>query len=392
MVDFRKKERGSTFVWATILFLTLFFISYITLPGFSRGKYEVKTEGANVASLEEEKPFIATHVKTPDKVKGLYMTSWVAGTPSLRAKIVELVDTTEANALVIDIKDDTGRVSFEVWDEELKKEGSEDVRIKDLREFIETLHKKDIYIIGRIASFQDPYMVKKYPERAVKKASDGLVWRDRKGLSWIDAGSQEHWKYLVSLANESYKAGFDEIQFDYIRYPSDGNMNDIAFPYSQGKVKHEVIRSFFEYLSKELRPTGMKISADLFGMTTTNVDDLNIGQVLEDSFLNFDYVSPMVYPSHYPSGFYGIKNVNAEPYKVVNISMQKAMDRLKTYHETVASTTVEFRPWLQDNNYPVTYTADMVRAQIQATYDAGIDSWMLWDAGNTYTREALLQE
>jgi hypothetical protein len=136
----------------------------------------------------------------------------------------------------------------------------------------------------------------------------------------------------------------------------------------------------------------MKMSADLFGMVTTNSDDLGIGQILEDAFPYFDYISPMVYPSHYPSGFNGHKNVNAVPYEIVNFSMGTAQERLNTFHNTVASTTVELRPWLQDNDYPVPYTPEMVRAQIQATYDVGIDSWMLWDAGNTYTRSALKEE
>ncbi len=388
-----QKELMKTFMGAAALFAVVFFFSYFALPSFSGGTYELKTKGETLGEeVSQEAPFVATHVETPDQVKALYMTSWVAGTPSLRSNIVRLADETEINSLVIDIKDDTGKVSFEIFDEELKKEGSEEVRVRDLREFIASLHEKDIYIIGRIASFQDPYMVKKYPGRAVKRASDGAVWRDRKGLTWIDAGSEEHWKYLAALAKEAYNAGFDEIQFDYIRFPSDGNMNDIAYTHSLGKIKHEVIRDFFEYLSKELRGTGMKISADLFGMTTTNTDDLNIGQLVEDAFPHFDYISPMVYPSHYPSGFYGIKNVNSAPYEVVKISMDAVMKRLKTYNDTVASTTVEIRPWLQDNDYPVPYTPDMVRAQIQATYDSGADSWMLWDAGNTYTRAALRQE
>ncbi|OHA88822.1 MAG: hypothetical protein A2741_00475 [Candidatus Zambryskibacteria bacterium RIFCSPHIGHO2_01_FULL_43_27] len=384
-----KNARG-VFFGGLGLFLFVFWVTYFVLPTIAQDKYEVGVKSS--VEAVKVKPFVATHVSTPNTVKGVYMTSWVAGTPSLRANIVRLLDDTELNSVVIDIKDDTGRVSFEVWNPELKVYGSEDVRITDLRDFIGKLHEKNIYAIGRIASFQDPYMVKKFPDLAVKRASDGGVWRDRKGLTWIDPGDKEQWKYLALLAKESYAAGFDEIQFDYIRFPSDGNMNDISYPHSAGRIKHEVIKDFFAFLSQELKPTGMKISADLFGMTTTNPDDLNIGQVLEDAFLYFDYISPMVYPSHYPTGFHGYKNVNSVPYEIVKISMDSAVARLKTFHNTVASTTVEFRPWLQDNDYPVPYTSEMVRAQIKATYDSGLDSWLLWDAGNTYTRAALLDE
>jgi hypothetical protein len=372
----------------------LFLVMLYGIPLVMTTTYEAQAvKGSdNKDEVKVEEVPKATHLETPDQVKAVYMTSWVAGTPSLRANIINLIESTELNSVVIDIKDDTGKVSFAIQNPELQSYGSEEVRIQDLRGLLEQLHAKDIYVIGRIASFQDPHMVKMRPELAVKRASDGAVWRDRKGLTWIDAGAEEHWKYLTLLAKESYEAGFDEIQFDYIRFPSDGNMQDISFPYSENLVKHEVIKKFYAYIHKELKDTGMKLSADLFGMTTTNYDDLGIGQVIEDAFPYFDYISPMVYPSHYPSGFFGHKNVNAVPYEIIKIAMQGAQDRLKLYNDTVASTTVEMRPWLQDNDYPVPYTADMVRAQIQATYDVGIDSWMLWDAGNTYTRAALKEE
>jgi hypothetical protein len=385
------KEFKTAVLGGIIIFVLVFIVAYFALPIISGTTYNALGVEENTATSTKpkEEVFVATHIKTPAQVKGVYMTSWVAGTPSLRAKIVELTQDTEINTIVIDIKDATGRVSFDIQDPELKKLGSEENRIKDLRQFIATLHQKNIYVIGRIASFQDPYMVKLRPEIAVKRASDGQIWRDRKGIPWVDAGAKQHWDYLVALAKESYNAGFDEVQFDYIRFPSDGNMEDISFPFSEGKPKHEVVKSFFQYLNTNLRPTGVKISADLFGMTTTNPDDLGIGQLVEDAFPNFDYISPMVYPSHYPSGFHGYKDVNAVPYEVVKISLDSAVSRLKTYNATVASTTVEIRPWLQDNDYPVTYTAAMVRKQIQATYDAGLNSWMLWDAGNTYTKSAL---
>ncbi len=387
------KEVKITIFGGLIVFIIVFFILQITLPLFSTATYDSKeVQGAPIIETPKEEVFIATHIETPEEVKGIYMTSWVAGTASLRANIVKLIDETEINTLVIDIKDDTGRVSFEVVDPYLKKIGSEDNRIKDLREFIQTLHKKNIYVIGRVATFQDPYMVKTHPEIAVKRASDGGIWKDRKGITWVDAGAKENWDYLVAIGKESYNAGFDEVQFDYIRFPSDGNMNDIAYPFSQNKIKAEVIKEFFAYLHENLHPEGVKLSADLFGMTTTNPDDLGIGQLLENSFPYFDYVSPMVYPSHYPTGFHGYKNVNSVPYEIVKISLDSAQKRLKVFNDTVASTSIEIRPWLQDNNYPVTYTAEMVRAQIKATYDVGLDSWMLWDAANTYTRAALLSE
>jgi hypothetical protein len=170
------------------------------------------------------------------------------------------------------------------------------------------------------------------------------------------------------------------------------------------------MRSFYEYLHNNLSPKGIVISADLFGMTTTNEDDLNIGQILENALPNFDYIAPMVYPSHYPKSFMNLGDPNEHVYEVVYLSMKKAAERAVSTTTKVelpgarigtstpalyakpAFDRKKLRPWLQDNNYPVPYTAEMVRAQIQATYDAGLDSWLLWNAGNRYTKPALLTE
>ena len=342
------------------------------------------------------------HLKTPSVVKAIYMTACVAGTPSFRAKLLKFAQETEINSIIIDVKDYTGTVSFS------ESAGGGGCRVADLPEFLETLHDNNIYTIARITAFQDPYLAKINPDWAVKKNSDKTVnWKDRKGISFIDAGNKNMWKYLVDLGKESYAIGFDEINYDYIRFPSDGDMTDIYFPASNEILianiarpaigtstpavksgKSVVMRSFFEYLHENYKDTGIVISADLFGMTATNYDDLNIGQILEDAAPNFDFIAPMVYPSHYPTGFNGYKNVNDHPYDIVNYSMKIAAARLVAIGES----PLKLRPWLQDNDYPVHYTPEMVRAQIQATYDAGLTSWMLWDAGNTYTQAALLSE
>jgi hypothetical protein len=340
------------------------------------------------APVPPPKP-VVTHVETPESVRAIYMTSWVAGTTKWRADLASLIDTTELNSLVIDIKDYTGAISFKVEDPYLVGIGSYENRIPDVREFIAELHKKNIYVIGRISVFQDPLLVKKRPDLAVRTASDkNVAWKDYKGISWLDAGSKEVWDYVVALAREAHANGFDEINFDYIRFPSDGNMRDIYYPMSEGKVKREVMREFFAYVNDQLHESGMKTSADFFGMTTTNTDDLNIGQVLEDALPNFDYVSPMVYPSHYPPTFMGLLKPAEEPYAVVKYSMDHAVARAKA----ASTSPLKLRPWLQDFNLGATYDAAKVRAQMQATYDAGLNSWMLWSAANRYTVGALKVE
>lgn len=352
---------------------------------FLSNRGSISYDVAAVGVPEIPTPWRATHIATPQPLKALYMTSFVAGNNTRREALLSLIERTELNAIVIDIKDYSGAISFLVTDPLLVALGASENRISDIRELIEKLHSVDVYVIGRISVFQDPKLASYRPDFAVTRESDGAVWRDRKGLAWIDVGAREAWDYTVALAKESYALGFDELNFDYVRFPSDGDMNDIAYQWSGERVKSEVLGEFFAYLASELKPTGVVLSADLFGMTTTNKDDLNIGQVLEVALRHFDFVAPMVYPSHYPTNFLGIANPAAEPYRVIKYSLDRAWERASTTPEKI-------RPWLQDFDLGAEYTADMVHAEMQAVYDAGFTSWMLWDPSNRYTQDALLTE
>ena len=395
-----------------VLFVMLFGL-YIGLPFFFETTYEAEQQLAiqETAATVEAIPMVR-HLPTPKAQKVIYMTSCVAGTPSFRNDLVMLVEETELNSIIIDIKDYSGMLSFFPRSEELKEFISDRCRAPDMKEFIEILHDKGIYVIGRITVFQDPFLAKRRPDLAVKKASDGTTWKDYKGISFTDPGSKEVWEHTVAIAKESYAIGFDELNFDYIRFPSDGPMSDIAFTWSGNRKKADVLESFFKYLSGELKPLGVVISADLFGMTTTNTDDLNIGQVLEKATPYFDFIAPMVYPSHYPPRFNGWDNPNKYPYEIVKFSMDAAVKRLLATTTVVAilgaeplstSTTPllyakeawrieKLRPWLQDFDYGGDYDIAEVKAQIQAVYDVGLTSWMLWAPSNRYTKGALLSE
>ncbi|MFA5933740.1 MAG: putative glycoside hydrolase [Candidatus Paceibacterota bacterium] len=392
----------------------LIFISLSILGSFSLGYfglpklYSVKylTQSAQVLNTDQqsliEAPIVdivqknievgpfdrtsVTHTQTPEPLKAIYMSSWVASTTDFRNKLIKIIDETEINTVVIDIKDYTGKIAFEVSDPYLQKIGSSEKRISDIIGLISLLHSKGIYVIGRVAVFQDPYLIKSRPDLAVKQFTDkSIIWTDHKGIGWLDAGSQDVWDYIIAISNEAYADGFDEINYDYIRFPSDGNMKNIYFPISEGKSKPEVVKGFFMYLHDHLKNTGIKTSADVFGMVATNTDDLNIGQVLENTLPYFDYVAPMVYPSHFPPTWNGYKNPAAMPYETIQYSMNKAVERAKAIGEN----PLKLRPWLQDFSLGATYTSDMVRAQIKATYDVGLTSWMLWDPANTYTVGAL---
>ncbi len=391
------------FIYVCLAFIICGVVVYYVVPLFYDNgveynitKEEEKDKTANLVKSEGEKVSVeekkinelipVTHIKTPESVKALYMSGWVAGSKDFRDSLVKIIDETELNAVVIDIKDSTGRVSFSTDDPLIKEIGSSENRIKDIRALTSLLHSKNIYIIGRVSVFQDPYLTKIKPEWAVKKSSDGGVWKDRKGLSFLDPTNKNVHEYILAIAKNSYKEGFDEINFDYIRYTSDGNMKDINYNLAPGKTRADNMESFFKYLSTEIKKDeNIPISGDLFGLTTEAKDDMGIGQVWEKAVPYFDFVCPMVYPSHYPSGHAGYKNPSLYPYEVINRALISAVTRTKAINQDI----LKIRPWLQDFDMGATYTKELVKAQMKATYDNDLTSWMLWDPSNKYTPSAL---
>ncbi|MEK7195963.1 MAG: putative glycoside hydrolase [Patescibacteria group bacterium] len=336
----------------------------------------------------EKQPKLAN---PPTVIKGVYMTSWVGGYASIREKVLKLVDTTELNAVVLDVKDSTGMIGYETDIPDAKKYGTEEKRIPKINALIKELNDKNIYVIGRIAVFEDPALAKARPDLAIKDSKTGKVWKDRNNLSWVDPTSQEVWDYNIAIAEDALSRGFDEINFDYIRFPTDGDLEALSYPFYLGKtLKADEIEKFFAYLDEHLHKTpDVKISADIFGLSIVDKDDLGIGQIMENALAHFDYINPMIYPSHYASGFIGYKNPASYPYEVVKYSLDYGMARLQA-----GSYKGRLRPWLQDFNLVgVNYYAKEIRAQIQATYDAGVtDGWLIWNAGNVYTEGAYLPQ
>ncbi len=419
-------------------------LNFLPVPFFevSYEREEQQVRGiSEVPEIEEVEEIdsrsIVNHVSLPEQVKTIYMTSCVAGTPSFRVDLIELAQATEINSIIIDIKDYSGTISFRP-DSAAWMPAWQDSRCgaRDMKELVQLLHDNDIFVIGRITVFQDPFYAPKNPAQAVLRSDQETIWNDYKGLSFVDVASQQYWDHIIELSVESYNLGFDELNFDYVRYPSDGNMADIYFPQTalseHGEDKQANLEAFFAYLHEKLtnetlfsshrhENTGRSsntpwLSADLFGMTTTNYDDLSIGQVQDRTAPYFDFIAPMVYPSHYPNSFLGLGNPNDHPYEVVYHAMKTGVDRMTAsttpmqgfMHEPIttinASGTVtftgkyskptygpeKFRTWIQDFDYGGDYDAADVRAQIQASYDAGVDSWMIWAPSNRYTKAALL--
>jgi hypothetical protein len=325
------------------------------------------------------------HIDTPDSVRALYMSSWVAGTPSIRNRVIKTIESEGLNAVVIDIKDATGKVSFMGISGLVGQYNSYSTRVRDMAKFIRELHEKGIYVIGRVAVFQDPLAAEYDPSTAVQTAS-GDIWVDRNKLSWVDPSSEAHWKYIASIARESYSIGFDEINLDYVRFPTDGNMSDIRYPLSGDTPKKAaIITKFFAYMDTEVRKgSGIPLSADVFGLATTVPDthDVGIGQNWIALLPYVDALCPMIYPSHYATNSFGYTNPADHPYEIISAAVKGAIAKNATLGESIE----KIRPWIQDFDMGANYDAEKVRAQIKALSDLGVDSYLSWDPANTYTK------
>ena len=335
---------------------------------------------------------ILNHIKTktrhkaePIKVKGLYITAYSASSAKKVQEIIDLIKATELNAVVIDVKDYSGNVLYDSNLPLVNELDNEMVLIKNLSGLVEKFKKEKIYTIARVSSFQDPKLAESKPEWALKSKNGGL-WRDRKGLAWVDANKKEVWDYIIDIAKEAGRAGFDEINFDYIRFPTDGNLENIAYTNGDRK-KYEVIGEFYKYLSEKMAREPVYTSADLFGLTTERKgeDDMNIGQRIIDAAKYFDYVCPMVYPSHYPPDYMGFSNPADHPYEVVKNAMGKGIERTK-------GERAKLRTWIQYFNMGAIYDGEKVRAQIKASDEVGADGWILWNARNVYDGRGILKE
>lgn len=313
-------------------------------------------------------------------VKGIYMTGWVAGVPSRREALVSLVDRTELNAIVLDIKDDRGELTGDDMGIDLANQIGAAFHKADLPKVVAEFNEHKIYPIARVVCFKDEKLASKRPDLAVKKAN-GQIWRDRHGLPWVDPYNHQVWAYILEIAKAAAQMGFKEIQFDYVRYVSDGNNREAIYP-AQNSTKEDNIQAFLQYARQELASFNVNIAADVFGLTTSVTDDLNIGQKFEKISSSVDFICPMVYPSHYYPGSYGFKNPNAYPYDVVLNSMKGAIKKNRG---------AVIRPWLQDFTMGTpAYTAAHVVAQKKAVYAAGLKEWILWNASNKYHEDALI--
>ncbi len=315
------------------------------------------------------------------EVKGLYITAYSASNPKKVDEIINLINSTELNAVVIDIKDYSGYVLYDsnlLWVNEFKTEQN---RLGDIKAIIQKFHDNDIYVIARQTVFQDPVLAEAKPEWAIKSKYGGL-WRDHKGLAWVDPTEQSIWNYNLAIAKEAIKFGFDEINFDYVRFPSDGNMSAVVYTHGD-RAKYDVMHDFFKFISENLADRPAWISIDMFGFVMERHDGMSIGQRLEDAVDYIDYICPMMYPSHYPSGHLGLDNPADHPGLVFENGMKKGQPYF-------TDKRAESRPWIQAFNIGAVYDASKIRAQIDTIEKYTDGGWLLWNAANRYTSAGLL--
>ena len=372
-------------------------VSYVLNDGNDFIKQAVAVSGALVGTNSNNSaPIVSLKLNNPPKIiNAIFVTGYSAGSKKYLNYLSNLFATTEINAVVIDIKGSDGNVTYASGAPDVKKYNLYKGAIKDIDGLLKFLHDKNIYVIGRIAVFEDPMYSKARPELAIynkietANSSKTVLWYDKNKLSWLDPASKDVWDYNISLAKDAASHGFDEINFDYIRYPSDGNITDINYNLTSGKTKADNMEEFFKYLSTEIKKVdNIPISADIFGLTTEAKDDMGIGQVWEKIIPYFDFVCPMVYPSHYPPLTYGYKNPSLHPYEVINKALMSAIIKTKAINQNKS----KIRPWLQDFDLGAIYTKDMIQSEIKAVYYNGLNSWMLWDPSNKYTPSALKLE
>lgn len=330
------------------------------------------------------------------KVKGIYITGPVAGSADRINKLVELVNRTELNAMVIDVKNDNGEITYNMDHDLVSEIGANTNYVRDMEQLVKDLKEKDIYLIARVVAFKDPLLAEKKPELSIKNA-DGSPFRDKDGLGWVNPYNKDVWEYLIETSKEAVDIGFDEIQFDYIRFSTDPKMKNVDFgPEAVDKSKTEIIIEFTEYAYEELASYGAFVSADVYGaIIDSEIDQEIVGQDYVEMSKHLDYICPMIYPSHYANGSYEIEHPDLEPYKLILASLNNSKEVLSEIAEGEHVAIV--RPWLQDftapwiSNYQK-YGSRQIREQVEGVYDSGYEEWILWNGSNKYTEEGLLEE
>jgi hypothetical protein len=318
----------------------------------------------------------------PSVIRALYVNRFAAQSPRRMRWFVGIADSTEINGLVVDMKDEFG-LNYRSDSAEFRRNaGSGHGYVHDVKALLDALHAHGIVAIARIVVFKDPVAAELNPGWTIRRP-DGSPWQDKKGTKWVDPYNRALWEYNIGVAEELVRLGFDEIQFDYIRFPEPyRSLPTQVFPASNGVAKPDLLAGFLKTARERLNRLGVRSTADVFGFVTTVHGPLEVGQWWEKLAPVTDVLLPMTYPSHFPRGTFGIARPNAEPYQIQKISIDAARERDRKLGIT---TPEHIRPWIQAFSLgKPEYGAEQVQAQKQAVYDAGYDGWVLWHPGSKY--------
>ena len=387
-----RRQDHTAFIATTLLLLA-------ALPALAIGMFAVQRAvheepEASILELVRLSRAFTQPVVKPAVVKGVYLTSNTAGSDIRRGEIFDMIDRTELNTAVIDIKTAKGLLAYPAGVQVAQDAGVIAENPYDLDAILADARSRGIYTIARLPVFEDTALAVARPDFALKTKGGGF-WLNRKGVAWLDMTNEDVWAYTAALVNDALARGFNEVQLDYVRFPSDGDLSDAVYQNwseDSGVPRYVVIGKFFSYIREHV-PQG-RLSADLFGLTmdasSHSDNDLFIGQRLGDGLASFDVISPMIYPSHYAPFYAGYQNPASAPGGVISNTLDAAQSFLETLpRQEGESPYHDIRPWLQDFNLGAIYTPQMVRTEIDTAEARGVDGWLLWDPGNTYTEAAL---
>jgi hypothetical protein len=300
------------------------------------------------------------------------------------------LDETELNAVVIDVKNDFGRMTYRSSLKQVREMGADrNPPVRDIRKLLRKLKQRDIYVIGRIVTFKDPLVAKRRPDMALQSKQGG-VWRDRDDRAWLNPFNASVREYNIRIAAEAARLGFDEIQFDYVRFPENGALVDREVNHTgrKGRSKAAIIGEFLREARRRIHAAGALVSADVFGLVTSSAGDMGIGQNWRVISEAVDVISPMTYPSHYSHGMYGAAYPDLEPYRIIRRAMADAQKRNAAIRERTVH-AAEIRPWLQSFtavwlDHHQHYGNEQIAQQIAAARERGVGQYLLWSPNCSY--------
>jgi hypothetical protein len=316
----------------------------------------------------------------PTEVRGVHFSMHLASDQRAIQKVVDAFDASSGlNAVELDVKNENGEIGFTEGMPALALSSGAAQNVYEPRLIVEQLHAAGFYVIGRVVSFEDPILAEKAPKRAIR-TTDGAVWKNHAGLGWLNPYTKVNWTYLIDVAKAAGNVGFDEIQFDYVRFPTDGDLSNVKLSRTKAKMEDN-IAAFLQHAVDELHPLKLRVSADLFGLAATQ--DLGIGQDPRRLSKIVDVMSPMIYPQGYSSGTYNIACPVCNPHDLIDATMSD-------WRKVAVGGTAELRPWIQAYNWiGHLYGPDQVVAQVDALRKWTDRGFLLWNATSVYQSDML---